>query len=646
MKIYWNDCFLKKITLDTLFIWDCNNPPPDDKAVLLWKGYEEKENQKSILKYLDNNSDQLRFEYFKYIYETGQLQVKNKRIVEYLEIERGFSLWWMTLLAEKSPVKSKVPLDCLRLLAVNHFLLNQNQLSLELVSNNKNLAQALKQLCGSSKIKFTWTYTNWQPSPYKLKNLYRKIPHILQAPIFLVRKVYSRWPLRKSNNINWFKGHNVLFFFSYFFALDRKLCESGRFYSRQWEGLPDFLRRYGKKLNWIHHYSRSSVVPNTKTGNEYLRRINANAIDEGHHNFLDSFLTMDIIGKTITTWFSIVLRIFFIDRRLNNKISTCAKGWLWPLLNDDWKSSVFGTTAIQNILWFYLFDRAMSSLPKQNTGLYLCENQGWERALIYFWKKYGHGNLIAVQHSAVRYWDLRYFDDPKIWDGNDILSQPHPDQIAINGPAAWKSFEDAYQPMEKMNEVEALRYLYLKKLVTDNNDHDKLNIQKKRILVLGDIVFTTTKSMLTLLESISEYLKHGWQLTLKPHPANPVKLEDYSKLDLELTEEPLRQLLPYFQIAITSTYTTAALEAHSVGMPIITILDDNDFNTSPLYGDKDISFVSTSVELKAALMRYSTKSSNKSTEELFWLDSELPRWKNLLGLDQKNTAKKITTNIN
>ena len=77
-------------------------------------------------KYLDNNSDQLRSEYIDYIYETGQLQVNNKRIVEYLEIERGFSLWWMTLLAEKSPAKSKVPLDCLRLLALNHFLLNKN----------------------------------------------------------------------------------------------------------------------------------------------------------------------------------------------------------------------------------------------------------------------------------------------------------------------------------------------------------------------------------------------------------------------------------------------------------------------------------------------------------------------------------------
>ena len=58
---------------------------------------------------MENNSDQLRSEYLTYIYDIGQLQVHGKCIIKHLEIERGFSLWWMTLLAEKSPVKSKVP---------------------------------------------------------------------------------------------------------------------------------------------------------------------------------------------------------------------------------------------------------------------------------------------------------------------------------------------------------------------------------------------------------------------------------------------------------------------------------------------------------------------------------------------------------
>ena len=114
----------------SVVIWEHLEPPPNDRPVLLWKGYKEQKNQRSILKYLDNNSDKLRSEYLYYIHSIGELKIGGKRIVEHLQIESDFSLWWMSLLAEKSPAKSKVPLDCLRLLAVNHFLLNHHYHSL------------------------------------------------------------------------------------------------------------------------------------------------------------------------------------------------------------------------------------------------------------------------------------------------------------------------------------------------------------------------------------------------------------------------------------------------------------------------------------------------------------------------------------
>ena len=92
------------------------------------------------------------------------------------------------------------------------------------------------------------------------------------------------------------------------------------------------------------------------------------------------------------------------------------------------------------------------------------------------------------------------------------------------------------------------------------------------------------------------------------------------------------RLLPHFQIAITSVYTSAAIEAYLAGIPVITILNDNDFNTSPLRDDPGISFVSTPLELKNTLIGYSTKLSDNCTKKLFWIDSKLPRWRMLLGL--------------
>ena len=124
-------------------------------------------------------------------------------------------------------------------------------------------------------------------------------------------------------------------------------------------------------------------------------------------------------------------------------------------------------------------------------------------SLIHFWKKYGHGQLIAVPHSTIRYWDLRYFDDKNVWKLNDSFSQPIPDQIAVNGPLSWNSYKKANQPMDRMVKVEALRYLHLdkyKKFKLMNNEHFVIKDRKINLLILGDIVQETTDAMLKQLE--------------------------------------------------------------------------------------------------------------------------------------------------
>ena len=128
-------------------VWDQSDTAPDDRFVFNWNGYAEKTKQHSILNVLEENSDQLRSEYLTFIHEWGQLEVEGKRIVEHLEIEPGFSLWWMTLLAEKSPFKTRAVLDSLRLMATRQLLMNNKPKSVELISGNPNLALAMERLC-------------------------------------------------------------------------------------------------------------------------------------------------------------------------------------------------------------------------------------------------------------------------------------------------------------------------------------------------------------------------------------------------------------------------------------------------------------------------------------------------------------------
>src|SRR3990172_7308266 len=117
-----------------------------------------------------------------------------------------------------------------------------------------------------------------------------------------------------------------------------------------------------------------------------------------------------------------------------------------------------GPVAISNLLWIELFDVALRDLPHQKKGLYLCENQAWERAFIHAWRKYSHGQLIAVAHSTVRFWDLRYFTDPRTIRSSDKNSMPQPDLIALNGKAAIDAYRSMDFPQTAFAECEALRY--------------------------------------------------------------------------------------------------------------------------------------------------------------------------------------------
>src|SRR6266513_2814318 len=100
---------------------------------------------------------------------------------------------------------------------------------------------------------------------------------------------------------------------------------------------------------------------------------------------------------------------------------------LWPVLRGDWSDSMRGPAAVNNLLMIELFDEVLRSMPHQATGLYLCENQGWERAMIHAWRKHRHGRLIAVAHSTIRFWDLRYFTDPRTLHSEESHRIPRAD---------------------------------------------------------------------------------------------------------------------------------------------------------------------------------------------------------------------------
>ena len=141
------------------------------------------------------------------------------------------------------------------------------------------------------------------------------------------------------------------------------------------------------------------------------------------------------------------------------------------------------------------------------------ENQGWERIFLHFWRKHGHGTIIGVPHSTIRYWDLRYFDTTT---HKSLADLPQPDLVAVNGEHGWQMLQQSCYPMERCVSVEALRYQYLVKLKPVHLKKASKDIN--RLLVLGDIQPETTHQMLLELEKSYTLLERKVEIWIKPHP--------------------------------------------------------------------------------------------------------------------------------
>jgi surface carbohydrate biosynthesis protein (TIGR04326 family) len=351
------------------------------------------------------------------------------------------------------------------------------------------------------------------------------------------------------------------------------------------------------------------------------------------HVTLDSFLSLRTGFRSLCDW----LRLFWKGRRLEPEISAVSSNGLdlWPLYAKEWHNSMIGPRCLINTLYLNLFETATKELPTQQIGIYLYEQQPWELALIRAWKASGHGRLIGAQHSTILYWDLRYFYDPRSYKqtgGNDL---PMPNMVAVNGPASLNASLLAGYPEKELVEVEALRYLHLGKTKieagTVSTSASVFAQNTLRLLVLGDYLVSNTQLQMNLLVEAVPYLPTGTVITVKSHPACPIQTNDYPSLSMTVTMEPIEKPLAECDVAYTSAATSATVDAYCAGVPVVSVLDPNTLNLSPLRGCDRVLFAYTPEDLAAALTSAATEPRTLGApQKFFTIDPELPRWRKLI----------------
>lgn len=597
-----------------------------------WDSHESCEYMKSIPQYVEEHADRLRAKFLAFIYNLGESVLENKRLVEHLNVGSTYSLWWMSLLTEKSLYKSPRIVDCLRLLALEEILQEKVCGYVELCGGDFLLKESVEVLCGKIGFTFSWRQSIRLNYIHNLRQFKYKLLQPIGAIAWFICHILTCWQQRSGQSENWNAGESTVFICSYFDNLDPKSCRKGCFQSYFWGGFPNLLEEIGLRSNWLHFFVSTQDVPNPRIGTTWLNGFNNNIKDQGKHAFLGSYLSVISILKIIliwlkTYWFSLrtpELKFGFQPKSSN--------AWFWPLLKNDWYASTRGIPAIQNTLWIELFDTAMKTIPHQRLGFYLYEGQGWESAFVSAWRKHGHGKLVAVAHSTIRFWDMRYFNDPRVFTIKDNMAMPQPDFIAINGPVAWQALINAGYDAKQLRPVEALRYLKLKSMKKKHKPRS-ITERGRSLLLLGDYDPENTDVLFQTLKALPADILNSFNISVKPHPNSPIHKDDYHCLAFELTNEPLSEILNQFDIIYAANPTSAALDAYIFGLSVIVQLDDGRLNCSPLRGIPWVDFVSNISEFMIALQK-SLLNEPRQSEQYFWLDEELQQWRNLcLGLN-------------
>ena len=625
----------KNNELIDIIVWDSNLlHPKEANYTILWIGPENPSNQNelSISRLVESNSIYYKKRYLSWIHSLGLESIDGKSIIEHLKLEDNFSFWWMTLIPAKDLMyKSPNIEDIMRFMAFDNWAKSHTIGKLTLVSSNSTLSECFKLWCARSKVKFNLEMLKEQhtKTQHPIRRIYNSMPLSIQGSVWLIRRIINCIPLWGLGVKQWKRSKGKITFMSYFSNLNEPSSNKGEFKSNFWGNLPEVITNDGLTTNWLHMFVEDNFVANAKIAANTIRNFNNLAKGKQVHVALESFLSWNVVLRTIQDWRRLSKLSSLLDQYLHQKKDHDIE--FWPFLSDDLSRSLVGKIAVTNILYFHLFKSALKSLPKQELGIYLQENQSWEMGMIHLWKSAGHGKLIGHIHSTLRHWDLRCFYFRDAYYNKGIEALPMPDKVAVNGRNALNALKENGYPISDLLEVEALRYLYLDTINTNNSEAVNSSNEHINLLVLGDYSKQQTHFQMLLLESIAAKIPKNITITIKPHPACLINSADYPRMKVDVSTESIFNLLKKCHLVYTSLSTSAAIDAYYFGKRVITAHNLKNLNHSPLRNYDDVFFVSNPDELLSKINKILTDGLTcNPSQDYFYTDNRLPRWRKAL----------------
>ena len=456
-----------------------------------------------LFKYIDENSNFLKKQYIEIVFNISKLKINNLELRNILN-HNGHSLWEMSLINEKNIYKTNSVFKTIKYLALKKILIENINKDIRISFLEKDLQNILKKEFIDKKLIFN-------NSNYSFREKFRNIlfQNLLLNYIYFLYFFLKNCNFSKKIKIDFSK--KKFFIFSYFTHYDSKKFVNKIFYPKQWAHLWKMIYN---DTNFVQLF-----IPNKKF--KFFFQIKNFLKDKKFENlksknFINEYITFKYLNRVRKDLKNFKTRVNYY--KIENLFKNNKEYEFFYKINKElFVSSFSGYTFLQNLLWINVFDDILSTSPQHSFGIFLYENQPWEKALITSWKKFNHGQLIGYSHTTINFWHLNYFNCPN-YNISDHFEKFNPDIIAVSSEIS-KNFliEQSINP-KKITEVEALRYTWILDKINRNKE------KKKRILFLGDYKNTINEKLINILnESKFDLNKSGFDITFKPHPANIAK---------------------------------------------------------------------------------------------------------------------------
>lgn len=612
----------------SLTVWAHSDLPPlDTENVVLWQAFlptDPPPTWLSLPAEVHRDQERLRSQYLAWLHDVGVTEEQGPTLVDHMVIRPGLSYWWMTIPADYSLEPNSPAYVATRMMALASLADRLKATHINITGANRSTSQLLKQWSKSSgRLVSVIPQETRDRTGSARERLYRTVPplgalRVLLAHLSLRRRAKSTATVSQTEGIT---------FVDYLAHLGPDAATEGRFDSNYWGPLVDVLDETDEPVHWLHISADLASGKVVDRDSELVRRFNGNATKQTH-GLLHEHLTWGVLARSCRDYLRVCNYGIRVRHRAQIFTDSQSRVPLWQAFRATYRDQFFGRTAMLNCIWINLFHETLAIRPHQRLGFYLFENQPWEMAFITSWRAAGHGELIGVAHSTTRFWDTRYFKDPRdMWSSEGGNPMPWPDRVAVNGPAMRTQCLGAGYPANRIVDVEALRYLDIQQELPPPLPDGPI-----RILVCGEYSPDAAQRMLDVVNQALDIIDIPTTATYRPHPAYvgpQVRLHPSIQFD---NSASVREAIGAADVVVTGVMSSVSVEAVCSGRMTLISVDSDAFITSQVESSANAMFVTSPDSLSTAIAHSSGKVQQASVNAraVYTTDNALKSWQRAL----------------